>query len=248
MKRFAFILIAFVLACGIFYSISQVLKPKPISKMNPTRFKQPEQIGAVVYRRLRQDVRKAPLVILGSSPWVDDYDKIWSGLLLTAYSDKKFPKLLYQDIDLKPLEAIKDMEVKTLDWNEEIPGNTKPMEIHVVHTVYSESWKNFSESYVRRTHFAPGAEPLTITLLPFAVNDEELAKMEPVCPLDQVSHTDMEQLGCMIKRVSRQFARKKLKPEGLWAILEQHGAREYLLFVHEPAVEEPQPEDSGESF
>ena len=234
MKRFAFLALAFLLACGIFYSITLVLKPKPISKMNPTIFKQPEQIGAVVYRRLRQDVQRAPLVVMGSSTWIHDYEKIWSGFLLTAYNDKKFPKLLYQERDLKLPIEIPGMEVKELSWAEEIAENLQINEVFLIHTTFLQSSRFFADSYANKKTSKRGQEPVTITLLPLAVNEAELSQISPHCPLDEVSETEMELLGCALKRTSKKFFRKKLKPDGLWAVLEQHGPRDYLLFIHEP--------------
>lgn len=245
MKRLGFIVLAFALACGIFYTISLLLKPKPIAKMNPTSFDRPEEIGAVIYRRLRQDVRKSPLVVFGSSPWVRDYEKIWSGFLLTAYSDQKRPKRLYQEPALRMPIAIKDMEVIELDWSEKIEENSNPREVHVVHTVHSQSSMAFDESFVKkRMGLDPKSQILTITMVPFAVNDDQLEKIQPSCPLDQVGVSGVDHLGCLIKRVSRKFFRKDLSPDKLWAVLEQHGSREYYLFVHQPQ----QSDYSGESF
>lgn len=250
MKRVASIIpaliIAVALAFGIFYSIDLLLKPKPIPKLKPTSFEEADQIGAVVYWSLKRELRPASLVILGSSPWVQDYEKIWSGFMLTAYSDKNFPKVIYQDPVLKAPTAIKGLEVRQLPSalaDAEIERSPKEGELHFVHTVFSESSTFFENSYFGGIQAAENKDIISLTLVPLVVNEEELTKAYPSCPIEEVAETDLEQLGCILKRASKKYFRKKLDPNKIWAVMEQHGRNEYLLFVHEPNSSY-----SGESF
>lgn len=250
MKRVASIapalIVALLLAVGIFYSINLLVRPKPIAKLKPTSFEKMEQIGAVAYLSLKRELRNNKLVILGSSPWVQDYEQIWSGLMLRAYGDKNFPKLLMQDPVLKSPILIKEMEVREISETinaDEVSQSSKSGELHFLHTVFSQSTSVFEESFFNRIEAATTKNILSISLVPLAVTEKELGQINPSCPIDEIAETDLEQLGCIVKRTSKRFFRKKLDPNKVWALMEQHGSNEYLLFVHQPGLSY-----SGESF
>src|SRR5262245_22285128 len=88
MKRVLWILLALALSTGVYFTIRYGLRPKPIPILNVTEFSNGEQIGAVIYRRLRQNIRQERLVVLGSLPELAVSADVWNGFLKTAVEDK----------------------------------------------------------------------------------------------------------------------------------------------------------------
>src|SRR3954470_22627530 len=95
-KRWIFFLVSMIVSTGVYFTIRYGLRPKPIPVMNATSFNQPGEIGAVIYRRLRQEIRAERVLLLGSTPELSDYDEVWTGLLKTAAADNVNVPVFFQ--------------------------------------------------------------------------------------------------------------------------------------------------------
>jgi hypothetical protein len=50
----------------IYFMFTRGVHPKPVRVMKPTAFEQPEQIGAVIYRRLKFDLAEFDVIVFGT--------------------------------------------------------------------------------------------------------------------------------------------------------------------------------------
>ena len=57
MKRWIWFLVSIFISTGVYFTLRYGLRPKPIPVLNATEFNEAQQIGAVVYKRLRQEIR-----------------------------------------------------------------------------------------------------------------------------------------------------------------------------------------------
>src|SRR4051812_29027396 len=83
MSRWFWIAASVLISTLIYFTIRYGLSPKPIPVMNLTQFQNEEQIGADLYRRLRQNIRQERLLVLGSSADIPQIQSLWTGFLKT---------------------------------------------------------------------------------------------------------------------------------------------------------------------
>src|SRR4051812_29815498 len=83
-KRWVWILVSIFISTGVYFTIRYGLRPKAIPVLNATEFAEVPQIGAVIYKRLRQEIRTEQLLLLGSTPELAGYEDLWVGLLKSA--------------------------------------------------------------------------------------------------------------------------------------------------------------------
>ena len=231
-----------VLSFALYFTLKWGLKPKPIPQINPTRFELREQIGAVVYRRLRPALRQEKMVVLGSAPWVQDYQHIWNGFIGAAREDKWKIDLLYEDPTLQPIKEFAGLERKSLNWPD--PGQELSQELKqhlqfghliIIHTTFNHSAHRTEGSLSKDLENTLKRPWTAISMLGFAVNEDELVHLQPKCENEVAPANRSDYVGCAAARISRNFLRKRLDPTLLWAAMNRHGLKDYFLYIHEPS-------------
>src|SRR4051812_31508713 len=100
-KRWMWIVASIFISTGVYFTIRYGLRPKPIPVLNVTEFANAQEIGAVIYRRLRQEIRTEHILLLGSTPKLPGYADIRAGLLKTASADSLKISVVLQREGLK---------------------------------------------------------------------------------------------------------------------------------------------------
>lgn len=231
-----------IIAGGIFLSLKHGLGPKPVPQINPSLFAKPEEIGAVVYRRLRQVIKENHIIVLGNFPLIHNYDQIWQGFIRTAVADGVKIKTILQQPELKAMEHIGDIPVKLVRATEDTGTIRDELlaaadgETIIIYTVPNFSSHLLASSPLVKLRSELKRPILSLTTLAFVLKKEKLADLQPPCPDGAVALTDLSPLGCASANISRKFFRKKYEEKDLMAAMEMHGALDYLLFVHDAAV------------
>lgn len=242
--------LALVLSFGLYFALKWGLKPKPIPQINPSQFESLEQVGAVTYRRLRSALRQEKMVVVGSAPWIRDYERLWNGFIAAAREDHWQIHVLFEDPTLRPIKDFSDLNRRPLAWPDasaqvikEIKEDLRFGHLVVVHTTFNHSAHRGETSLVKELEAAFHRPWTALTMLGFAVTAEELENLQPLC-IDEMAPTSRrEYAACAAARLSRRFLRKHLDPTRIWAAVEQHGLKDYFIFVHEPT---PPATDSDE--
>jgi hypothetical protein len=242
MSRWFWILLSAALSSSIYLSIRYGLKPKPIPQINPTAFDKPEQIGATVYRRLRGQIRREGVLVLGSTPLVQSYDRIWDGFLRAAYEDRVHVEVAYQLRDLLTPPALSNLRPSELGTDEksrtpfvqEVLGHYRRGKMVVIHTLSEDASHLVKGSISRRLSRLPNNPVVSISIVPFAVTKEGVESLQPPCQDSLSQEANNQRLACAAKRISEKFLRKHLPTDKYVAAVERHGLKEYLLFVYEP--------------
>ncbi len=200
-----------------------------------------EQIGAVVYRRLRPALRQEKMVVLGSAPWIRDYEQIWNGFIAAAREDKWKVNFIYEDQDLRPIKDFSGLQRKTLSWPDLEPDSIKEIKNHLqfghlilIHTTFNHSSHRGETSLSRQLESRLNGPWTAISMLGFAVNEEEGALLQPPCEDPMSPATRGDYVACAANRISRRYYRKRLDPMAYWAAMDLHGLKDYFLYIHEP--------------
>ena len=237
MKRLIWTLVAIAISTGVYFTIRYGLRPKPIPVLNPTEFADLEQVGAVIYKNLRQNVRAERLILLGSRGELPGESRVWLGFLKAAAADGE--KIVLFSRGPKA-------EVKTGAWEEVVStAGDAELTAQVLTRMRGGQLVVVEAKTTEATHLVTGSlgrafedlvkhPVLSISILPLALNEAERDGFKPRC-LDTGEDPDgQRRLWCAALRVSRKFARKNLVADRIWAVSERHGLKEYLVFVHEP--------------
>jgi hypothetical protein len=236
MKRWLWFFVSILLSTGVYFTIRYGLRPKAIPVMNATEFEQSPQIGAVIYKRLRQEIRTERVLLLGSTPELQDYEQIWTGLVKTALADQVKIPAVFQHEGLKALEIeghfetipfsdhmVQSGELVTLIKEKQAAG-----QLVIVHDASTEVSHLMKASLSRALDSALGHPVLSLSALWLTLKPEELESLQTQC-LGGESEMRIE---CAEWRVGKILLKKKVADGKIWAVLERHGLKEYLVFIH----------------
>lgn len=238
MQRWLWFLVAALISTGVYFTIRYGLRPKPIPVMNPTEFANLEQIGAVVYKRLRHDIRAERIVLLGSAQDISDDFKIWEGFLKAAAADKE--KVVFFPRGHIPT-VTENAGWETVPFSEtpekgnqlaQIEARVKAGQLIVVHGQTNEVSHLINGSLSRQIDRAVQHPVLSISSLRLALKQEDRDSLATKC-LDATEDGE-NKLSCAGQKVARKYLRKNLDPTKIWAVMERHGLKEYLIFVNQP--------------
>jgi hypothetical protein len=223
MPRWIWIAIAFCVSTTVYFTIRYGLRPKPVPVMNPTQFETPEQIGVVIYKRLRQNVRADQLVILGSSNGEQEEDsKIWDGFDKEASAEGAS----VETIRMNEIGADKDALFKRVD------DGLKAKKLVIVRGLTQEV-SHLSPNSLSRDLDRQRKHPvLSISIMRLAINKADADDLQTQCL--NTDEDNGRKLDCAAQKVARKYLKRKLAADKLWAVMERHGLKEYLVFVHRP--------------
>jgi len=245
MKRWLFILLAMAISTGVYFTIRFGLRPKPIPVMNPTQFEQMESIGVVIYKRLRQNIRSERILLLGSNPEIPESDQVWLGLLKAALNDRQkivlfstntdttsllpgsptapWEKVVLNETGLRPSELAKQIKARLDNRQLVVVQASTRVVTHLVAGSLSRELDRVVQHPV-----------LSLSIMPFSVEPAGPESVQVDCLDGTVDPDGDSRLLCAAQRVAKRFQRKSLDPAQTWAVMERHGLKEYLLFIHRP--------------
>lgn len=242
MSRWFWIVAAVLISTLIYFTIRYGLSPKPIPVMNLTEFKNEEEIGAVIERRLHQNIHQERLLILGSGPELKDPQSIWTGFLKTAIADKLKVDVFYQRQNSQAVPQVGDMQFETFDQAqvdsgklvEDIKARIQRGHIVILHVSTTEASHLIKDSISKKLDSVLRQPVLSISTLPLAIDTKEEEGLQALCLDADKDEQGHFRLSCAAYKATRKAMRKKPDPAKIWAVLERHGLKEFLLFVHRP--------------
>ncbi len=225
MSRWIWIIVAFCVSTGVYFTIRYGLRPKPIPVISPTTFADPELIGAAVYKRLRQNIRADRVVVLGSSPGSEEDTQIWQGFEKAASTDN-------QTVEVMPLKEVTDKEAFFVKIQEAV----KLRKLVLITGITTEISHLVPESWTKQLEKSRKHPVLSIGIQRLAVTTPEYDDVQTQCLDATDEENGHHKLECASQRVARKYLKRKLAPDLLWGVMERHGLKEYLLFIHRPTT------------
>jgi hypothetical protein len=188
-------------------------RPTPILKAS--NFQEPEELGAVIFRRFWNEVRQAPVIVLGSSKQIKNYDRVWKGFLAVA---KEYRIEFFHVYSAESLASLTENDEK-LDLGKLKTGLSleKPVIVHVGSS--TQTWEQLKDLH-------PQALILFLTRLPLDVEEEKIIEKNCV----QIQGFDIT---CQSAQVLTSRQRKRLNPAQHVAAIEKLFDRLHLVYVYE---------------
>jgi hypothetical protein len=217
----------------VYLTIRYGLRPKPVPIMNPSEFERADQIGAVIYRRLKQNIRPERLIVLGSSPELSRAEEVWDGFLKTALADGLSIDAFYQFESLSAPEVFAataipytEAQIESGEFAKTIKSRLQAGHLVVVHGSTRRVSHLVTNSLSRQLDDVVHHPVLAVSTLPISIKAEELQSLQEAC-----QSTPETRLNCAVARVSRTLSKKRDTPGKLWSVMERHGLQEYLVFI-----------------
>lgn len=239
MKRWLWILAAISASTAVYFTIRYGLRPKPIPILNASEFANLEQIGAVVYRRLRHEVRAERIVLLGSAADIVDGNRVWLGFMKAAAADReRFVFFFRSDLPHPDLPAeweavaFENREALSGELQTKIESHLKSGRLILVHGLTPDVSHLARGPWVKTIEGVAQHPVLAIATLPFALGDADRDSFRTQCLNEEPPGES--KLACAVQRVSRRYQRRNLDAGKIWAVMERHGLKEYLVFVKVP--------------
>ncbi len=196
-----------LLTGGIFYVVKNGYKPESVKILDFSQFRQPQPMGAVLFRRFWSEMQTAKIIVLGEDPHLRSGALIWDGFIEAAAAQGiTFDQILSRP-DLAGVAKLAETAKRVL-----VRADSTDV---AVAQIAELAWKD--ALVLHQSQLVPQAT-------------DEIAKLH-VC--DSEKDTKLE---CQIQKISRQTRRKKYDTRLFAGVMEQTYPSQYVLFVSEPPV------------
>ncbi len=222
MPRWIWIVIALAISTSVYFVIRYGLRPKPIPVMNPTEFQSADQIGSVVYKRLKQNLRAERAVVLGAAKDSPDDALIWEGLTRAA------------QVDGEKIIRFSGEQLAAENFLNSVLQSLKAGQIVLIEAPTAEVSHLVPGSITQKLEKVVGHPVLSISTARLAVAREEYDSVKLQCITATESQSAEKRLDCAGQRVARKYLKRNLAPDKIWAVMERYGLKEYLVFVYRP--------------
>ncbi|MCB0355490.1 MAG: hypothetical protein KDD40_00695 [Bdellovibrionales bacterium] len=210
------------------------IPPRAIKIIDPSRFKNMQHLGFSIYRRLSQEINNSSIVVLGSSPLIQNYQQVWQGLLLAQKKYRPQDMILIEQEGLNTLaESYPFVEVVKIKQQVpvvEIQALTYKDAKFIIHTVNHLSSRLNANSFTQKIQESLKIIPLSLAQTQFAVSSQNLIDWQLPCS----SENPLYLLNCKTIEVSKKYFRKHYSPKDLWGVVEKHKTNDFLSFIYQP--------------
>lgn len=207
--------------------------------MNATSFDNNEEIGAVIYRVLRHEVRAERAILLGSDPELPAYPEIWSGFLKAAEADQLKIDVFFQRENLSIPAVTGGWESVTYtsaqaesgELMEQIKSRLVAGHLVIVYGATREISHLLRNSISHALETVLQHPLLSISTLYLSLAPDQMDGLKAKC-LEPLSDQPDARMDCAELRVAQTLHRKNLEKHPIWAVMERDGLKEYLVFIH----------------
>lgn len=237
-------LIVMIIATGLAMIFKLGYDPAPALIMKPSKFSQPEEIGAVTYRRFYVPIEQAKRVVIGVPPAPEWHQGVIRGFLKEAatlgypfdliLAEEQMPAL---NLDGLPSIEVQNVSMKTqslADFGDKLAKAHAEGKRVLVYTVSIFSSHLLAGNPIDRYEKATGERLFSITTAPLALSAPEEHVVDPPCVGYERDSKGTAPLGCEILKASRGFYRKKIKADQYVAIMNSPRLDDYLLMIAPP--------------
>lgn len=229
-----------ILFVGIGFSVYFGIQPKSIPKITYSHFSEPAKMSDAIILRLNQELKGAPLLMLGVMPGRKMDLEIWKAFL----EQSQIPEVQYQALVIDPElpyatelfpSAVK-IDIKN-DLARLIEGakNARTQGLRmavIVPSIYASQrlQGNPADNIRKQSDLAP----MSFSIMGFPRSPEQEAQMEIKCVMGANDRDGVGAMGCMAEKKARLVYRKKSKPGFYEGLMDQVGERDYLVLFNAP--------------
>lgn len=242
-KYIYWITAAAVAALGLALAMNISIRPETLAKVEFTQVSTPEEMGKLVFEKLRLEVKGSPVLLLGVTPNQIEDLEMWRGFL----EANQEPGSKYDVIVVEPMlpyveifDPAMRIEMKE-EMNRFVEGinNARAQNLRIVAIVpniYASQLIQMNP--VHRLQQEHKINVMSLSAAKFPVTKEQEAAFEPRCVVKGSNDPDASGtgvLGCAIQNIARKTYRQKFEEGKFSAMMEQTSATDYLVLLNRNA-------------
>lgn len=227
-----------VIALGIYISMSLSVGPESLPKIEFTQVSTPEDMGKAVFEKLREEIKAAPIAILGVTPNKIEDMELWRGFFETNQE----AGLKYDVIIVEPMLPYVELfnSGVYIAMKEEMPrlveginkARAEGLRVAVVvPNIYASQLLDANPVAKLKTDYKLDVTSFSVSNFPVTRQQEEA--FTPKC-IDggAVDPQGTSSFACAVRNAARGTYRKKLEPNKFSAMVEQTGPKDYLILLN----------------
>jgi hypothetical protein len=260
MKKLYFFLIITMIASAASI-IFKTAKPQAAEIMKPSVFAQPDEIGAVVYRRFYAPLESQKVVIFGVPPQPPWHQKVLLGFLKVAQAEKRPYDAIIMQPEMPPLDVsgLQRADGSPIDVVQAPMNDTAQAQLLdairsrrqagqrvLVYTPSVFSTHLLPANPLQRLEKQTGEHFFSITTGPLVLQPVQEFLIDPPCVGSERDQNGTAPLGCAFLQSSRGTYRKHVAQDQYVAIMNQQGVDDYLLMISYPGQDKDAKEGAYE--
>lgn len=238
MKYLYWLGVALVVAIGLYISSKVEYQPLSQSLIPFIQVEQPEELGALIAQKLQDELKNAPLVLLGVMPDQIEDIELWQGFLRSLESSELQYNILIVDPELPFVELLQsDMQ---LNIKEEMPrfadGIKKALEqgdrvAVITPTIFSTQLLALNPAAKLKQEHGLSFTSLSVSKFPLTRQQEE--QFDPPCTLEPGKDpAGTGPLGCMVFEVARRTYREIFEKDKFSGLVDKTRENDYLILLN----------------
>jgi hypothetical protein len=238
MKYLYWVFAALLVAGGIYITVVVSDTPQSVPKIKFTQVQYPEELGQQIFETLKEEIKAAPVVLLGVIPNQIEDIEMWKGFL----EANQAPGSRYDVIVVEPMLPYVELlnSNMRIDVKEEMArfvegvknARAQGLRVAVITaSIYSSQLipRNPADRLKKEFNF----DFVSFSVTKFPVTDEQEKVFEPFCAKEESRDINgTGALGCMIRQVAVKTRRKKFEPNKFSALMEQVTPTDYLILLN----------------
>lgn len=238
MKKYTYWAFAALILGTVIYFISRPeLEPQNLPKIQYTQVASPAEFGELIFKKLTEDVRQAPVLFLGVTPdQVEDLEVWKSFLAAAALTDLRYDMIIAEPqlpfIELLSPQMMMDLKTERDRFVEGVrAAQAKGMRVAViVPTIYSSQLLTRNPADLLKTVHSLNFTSFSIAKYPVTIEQE--AVFQPGCSVDEKDREGTGALGCAIRTKARTTYRQKVKPGTYSGMMDKIDKTDYLVLFN----------------
>ncbi len=235
-KRIFWVLVSLVALAGLTTMIYFGIQPRPISKIQLSKFESHTVLANSLLLRLREEIKHSPVLFLGVDPTHPEHYEIWQEFLKQNHEQGFAYDILVQE---QALETDLFPTAQKVATKEDFPvfmhgiqaavgqGHRVAVILPLIYSVQMIRG-NVARNYNTQVQSPEVATSFSLT--DFPRNRDQEKDMNHRCIVEGVDETGLGPFGCMVVQTARANYRKHYEPGEAVGLVNQIGQRDYLVF------------------
>ncbi|KHD88673.1 MAG: hypothetical protein OM95_07660 [Bdellovibrio sp. ArHS] len=230
-----------VIALGIYFAMNFSIQPQSIPKIKFSQVTTPEELGKGVYERLRLEIKEAPIVLFGVTPnHIEDMELLRGFFEANQEQGSKYDVIVVEPM-LPYVELFNSsmrVDIKN-EMDRFVDGVNKAREqglrvAAIVPNIYSSQLLKKNPANRLKEEYKLDVVSFSVTKFPVTRQQEEA--FQPKCAVEEGKDlAGTGALGCMIQNIARKTYRKKFEDNKYSGMMEQTGAKDYIILFNRNA-------------
>lgn len=238
MKHLYWIGAVAIIALGLYFTMNFSVGPEAIPKIPFTQVSTPEDMGKEILAKLHDEIKNAPVAVLGVTPNKIEDMELWKGFIEANQEvGMKYdviivePMLPYVELFREGVYiAMKDEMSRLVEGINKARSQGLRVAV-IVPNIYASQLLDQNPVAKLKADYKLDVTSFAVSTFPVTRGQEQ--SFEPKCiDSGEVDPAGTSKFGCVVRNAARRTYRKKLEPNKYSSLVEQLGPKDYLIIFN----------------